>query len=47
MTAVWDTAPFSIEEVDRRFRGTYCLHHQGGEFIQSNKGEWLCGVEGK
>jgi hypothetical protein len=28
MTAFWDTAPFSLVEVDRRFRGAYSLHHQ-------------------
>jgi hypothetical protein len=27
----WDVAPCSIVEVDRRFRGAYCLHHQGDE----------------
>jgi hypothetical protein len=26
--AFWDVAPCSHVEVDRRFRGTYCLHHQ-------------------
>jgi hypothetical protein len=25
----WNVAPCSHVEVDRRFRGTYCLHHQG------------------
>jgi ribosomal protein S12 len=29
--AVWDVAPCSHVEVDRRFRGVYCLHHQGSE----------------
>jgi hypothetical protein len=29
MTVSWDVAPCSILEVDRRFRGAYCLHHQG------------------
>jgi hypothetical protein len=32
MTAFWDAAPFIIVKVDRRFRGVYCLHHQGGSF---------------
>jgi hypothetical protein len=27
MTALWDTAPCSLVEVDRRFRDAYCLHH--------------------
>jgi hypothetical protein len=25
----WDVAPCSHVEMDRRFRGAYCLHHQG------------------
>jgi hypothetical protein len=27
----WDLAPCSHVEVDRSFRGSYCLHHQGSE----------------
>jgi hypothetical protein len=27
----WDVAPCSHVEVDRRFRGAYCLHHKGDE----------------
>jgi hypothetical protein len=30
MTVFWDIAPCSLVKVDRRFRGVYCLHHQGG-----------------
>jgi hypothetical protein len=26
-------APCSLFEVDRRFRGVYCLHHQTDKFI--------------
>jgi hypothetical protein len=26
---LWDVAPYSYVEVDRRFIGAYCLHHQG------------------
>jgi hypothetical protein len=29
MTVFWDVAPCSVVEIDRRFRGAYCLHHQG------------------
>jgi hypothetical protein len=29
MTAFWDNAQCSLIEVDRRFGGAYCLHHQG------------------
>jgi hypothetical protein len=25
----WDTAPYIQLKMDRRFRGAYCLHHQG------------------
>jgi hypothetical protein len=25
----WDIAPCSLVEINRRFRGAYCLHHQG------------------
>jgi hypothetical protein len=31
ITAFWDTAPCSLNEVDRRFRSTYCLHLHGDE----------------
>jgi hypothetical protein len=31
MTAFWDVAPCSLIEVYGRFRGAYCLHHQGDE----------------
>jgi hypothetical protein len=26
--AFWDVSPCSLVEVDRRFIGAYCLHHQ-------------------
>jgi hypothetical protein len=32
MTVFWDVAPCSPVETDRRFRGSYCLHHQGHEW---------------
>jgi hypothetical protein len=28
-TAIWDVAPFSLVEFNRRFRGAYFLHDQG------------------
>jgi hypothetical protein len=31
MTADWDIVPCSPVEVDRRFRGAYCLHQQNNE----------------
>jgi hypothetical protein len=30
MTAFWDTALIGLG-IDRRFRGAYCIHHQGDE----------------
>jgi hypothetical protein len=29
MTVVWDVVLCCLVEIDRRFRGAYCLHHQG------------------
>jgi hypothetical protein len=29
LTVFWDVAPCSIIKIYRRFRGDYCLHHQG------------------
>jgi hypothetical protein len=31
MTAFWDIVPCSFVGEDRRFRGAYCLHHQGDD----------------
>jgi hypothetical protein len=31
-------APCSHEEVGLRFKGTYCFHHQGGEFSLPSSG---------
>jgi hypothetical protein len=31
MTVFWDVAPRSLAEIDGRFRGAYCLRHQGDE----------------
>jgi hypothetical protein len=28
MIVFWDVASCSLVEIDRRFRGAYCLHHQ-------------------
>jgi hypothetical protein len=28
MVAFWDVAPCSLVDIDERFRGAYCLHHQ-------------------
>jgi hypothetical protein len=29
MDVFWDVASYSLIDTDRRFRGAYCLHHQG------------------
>jgi hypothetical protein len=29
MAVFWNVAPCSLVDIDRRFRGTYCFHHQG------------------
>jgi hypothetical protein len=36
MTVSWVTPPCMSEEVDRRFRVAYCLHHKG--FIRFTRG---------
>jgi hypothetical protein len=35
--ALWNITPCSLMEVDRCFRGTYCLHHQGHEWALRGK----------
>jgi hypothetical protein len=45
ITAVWDIALCSLVEVDWRFWGAYCFHHQGGRSTQPwNVGllQWDC-----
>jgi hypothetical protein len=29
MAVFWAVASCSLEDIDRRFRGAYCFHHQG------------------
>jgi hypothetical protein len=31
MIVVWDIAPYSVVEVYGRFKGVFCVHHQGDE----------------
>jgi hypothetical protein len=31
MAAFWDTPPCGLVYVDRRFRGAYCIYHQGDQ----------------
>jgi hypothetical protein len=43
MAVFWDVAPCSLEEIDQRFRGVCCLHHQGDEKVQEDQernGKW-------
>jgi len=37
MRAFWDIAPCSLAGVYHCFRGAYCLHHQGDNFIVLHK----------
>jgi hypothetical protein len=32
MNVFWDIAPCSLAEVDWRFRGSYCVRHQGNDY---------------
>jgi hypothetical protein len=34
----WDVAQYSLVDVDRHFRGAYCLHHQGDELHHPDDG---------
>jgi hypothetical protein len=36
MTAFWDTAPCNLVDVDRRFRGTFCLHHRPDDEVRTS-----------
>jgi hypothetical protein len=40
--ALWDVAPSSLVEADRRFRGGYCLHHQGDESLSHRPDDGAC-----
>jgi hypothetical protein len=33
----WDAAPFSLVDIGRCFRGTYCLYYQGDETVNSSE----------
>jgi hypothetical protein len=37
MTAFWSSALGSLAEVDRRFRGAYCFHHQSNTWLRGAK----------
>jgi hypothetical protein len=40
MTAFWDIALCNLVEVDRHFRGAYCLRHQKCILIQDSSGQY-------
>jgi hypothetical protein len=42
MAAFWDVATCSLVDVDRRFRRTYCFHHQGHVLKSHLKVETEC-----
>jgi hypothetical protein len=49
MTVFWDVALCCVVEIDRRFEGVYCLHHQGdggGSKLFWNVGQFLLDVYG-
>jgi hypothetical protein len=37
---LWDIAPYSLIGVDGRFRGAYCLHHQGDNNFVVERWKW-------
>jgi hypothetical protein len=37
MGVFWDVVPCNLAESDRRFRGAYCLYHQGGRRRENMK----------
>jgi hypothetical protein len=45
MRVFWDIAPCSLAGVDRRFRCSYCVHHQGDESHVVWKCFWLFTVK--
>jgi hypothetical protein len=38
MAVLYDVVPCNLVEIDRRFRGTYCLHHHDDEAHRSYDG---------
>jgi hypothetical protein len=45
MAVFWDVAPCSLLDIDRRFRGAYCLHHQGDALISPEICGSYCGED--
>jgi hypothetical protein len=48
VTVFWVVAPCSFVEIDRRFRGAYCLHHTWRNIIEDShiekKNHWFSAV---
>jgi hypothetical protein len=40
MTVFWDVALCILVEVYQRFRGAYCLHHQGNDYTAQHLRRW-------
>jgi hypothetical protein len=45
MAVFWAVAPYRLVWVYRRFRGLYCLHHQGGESRGETLINWMMEAE--
>jgi hypothetical protein len=43
MAVFWDVATCGLVDRDRRFRGAYCLHHQGDNW-NMDPGILACGA---
>jgi hypothetical protein len=43
MTVFWDVALCSLVEIDPRFRGVYCIYHQGDPDNEGSKHIWNIG----
>jgi hypothetical protein len=41
MAVFCDVAPCSLLETDKRFRGAYCLHHQGDDHPDDKGSKFL------
>jgi hypothetical protein len=37
MAVVWDVAPYTLVEIDRRFTDAYCFYQQGDEYEGRSK----------
>jgi hypothetical protein len=44
MTVFWDVALCSLVEIDGRFAGAYCFHHQSDDRPDDGGGTHLCNI---